>query len=87
MTVEQMIEALQTELERQGKVHLATVKADIDGYVWLDGQFDLLALAEVAIASADTRPKGQDAKQGLAGTASGAVGEAETPKGTSHDHP
>jgi hypothetical protein len=32
------------------------------------------------LASADTLPKGQDAKQGLAGTESGAVGEAETPK-------
>jgi hypothetical protein len=39
-----------------------------------------LDLKDVTPASVDTLPKGQDAKQGLAGTEGSAVGEAETPK-------
>ena len=58
----------------------------------LVGHFGMTMLVVVALcilgllASVDTLPKGQDAKQGLAGTEGSAVPEGQTPNLNSH-HP
>jgi hypothetical protein len=74
---EEMLDALLTEFLRQGETHLATVKQETEAYAWLDGQFDLLALAEAAIAAAARQ--GGDVKQAPAESPQSG-GEAASPK-------